>query len=248
LFRPGPVEATRYYYIYWSSRKADTIESDNEAGTVRPQLCNPEGPEIATEAKVQVPQAPPFADFDAHPKAADPGSEDPLPVIESGTQPDQDLHQRLWDNAYDSLDKEEETKKLVEGYVKTLAKVLEDEEAKDPRPAAASDVSSKIEGRRKEATKTSGTGATDILATLKNPTRRRAYMAKLVDDGRMRVEKSSRITKAVGGVADTVLLTKPVIDVVMSIPQAAPAALAWAGFCVGLQVSNYSFSPSYCGG
>jgi hypothetical protein len=159
-------------------------------------------------------------------------------VIESGTQQDQDLHQRLWDDAYDSLEKEEETTKFVEGYIKTLAKVLEDERSQGTSLTGASDVSLEIEGCMKEAANTPSTGPTDTLATLNDRTRRQEYMRKLVEDGKARVVKSSRITKAVGDVAETVLLTKPIIDVVMSIPQAAPAALPWAGFCVGLQVSN----------
>jgi hypothetical protein len=166
-------------------------------------------------------------------------------VIESGTQQDQDIHQRLWDDAYDSLEKEEETTNFVEGYIKTLAKVLENEKSQGTSPTGASDVPLEIESRMKEAAKTPSTGTTDILATLKDRTRRQEYMRKLVEDGKARIAKSSRITKAVGDVADTVLLTKPIIDTVMNIPQAAPAALPWAGFCVSLQVSNYPFFFSF---
>ncbi|KAI0388306.1 hypothetical protein F5Y17DRAFT_453334 [Xylariaceae sp. FL0594] len=43
----------------------------------------------------------------------------------------------------------------------------------------------------------------------------------------------------VGEVADFVLSAKALVDLVLqSVPQAAPAALPWAGVCLGLQVSS----------
>ena len=189
-------------------------------------------------AQAQVAQAPPVADVDARPTAADPGVKEPQSVTESGVQQDPSLSQKLWNDAYDSLEKEED--KLVKAYVNTLAKVLEDEKAVDASAAGSSDVSAEFKGlKAKEAADTSATGAIDISAELKDRTKRQMYMKKLVEKGKARVTKASKISEAVGDVAEAILKAKPMVDIVMSIPHAAPAALPWAGVCVGLQVSNY---------
>ena len=49
--------------------------------------------------------------------------------------------------------------------------------------------------------------------------------------------QSIQITTGVGEVTDFVLKAKKMVDVVLqSVPHAAPAALPWAGVCLGLQV------------
>lgn len=155
-------------------------------------------------------------------EVAHPGVKKPQPATESAAQPDPNLSQKLWNDAYDALVEDHDTVKVVESYLETLEVVLKEEKAK-------------------RVTEPSTSGGTTILAELKDRAKRQEYMAKLVNDGKARVAKASRITNAIGDVADNIYLAKPIVDIVMSIPQAAPAALPWAGFCIGLQVSNYSF-------
>jgi hypothetical protein len=81
--------------------------------------------------------------------------------------------------------------------------------------------------------------AADILTKLKDPTTRQKHMRELVQTGREKISGAYGITTGVAKVADFILSAKGMIDLVLqSVPQAAPAALPWAGVCVGLQVSN----------
>lgn len=159
---------------------------------------------------------------------------------ESGSQEDHNLHRKLWNDAYDSLEKDEDEAKFVGPYMQTLVEVLEEERAKETFPPGADDGSAGVGQRSaKKVSDGSTSGATDILAKLKDRTRRQEHMKNLVNDGKERVARASRVTNAVGDVADTILLTKPIVDAVITIPQAAPAALPWAGFIVALQVSKH---------
>lgn len=121
--------------------------------------------------------------------------------------------ERLWNAAYDSLELEDA--ELVGSYVIILKKVLGGETG-DPSTA-------------------------DARAELEDPTTRQKHMRKLVQNGQEKISKASRITTGVGDVANFVLSAKEMVDLVLkSVPQAAPAALPWAGVCLGLQVSNHS--------
>jgi len=180
-------------------------------------------------AQAQVPQASPVADVDARPTAAHPGTKEPQPVTES-------VSQRLWNDAYDSLKKDND--KLVKAYMKTLMK----EDATDDSAAGASNGSAELKDLRAEkAINTSAAKAIDIPAELEDRGNRQRYMEILVKNGKAKFDKTSKISKAVGDVADAILKAKPIVDIVLSIPQAAPAALPWAGVCVGLHVSNHPF-------
>jgi hypothetical protein len=120
--------------------------------------------------------------------------------------------QRLWNAAYDSLEREDA--ELVQSYVNTLEQVL--------------------------GVKKLELSAADVSAKLKDPTTRQIYMRELVQKGQEKIFKASGITTGVGEVADFILSAKEMVDLVLrSVPQAAPAALPWAGVCLGLQVSNH---------
>ncbi|KAK3364935.1 hypothetical protein B0T24DRAFT_683586 [Lasiosphaeria ovina] len=55
--------------------------------------------------------------------------------------------------------------------------------------------------------------------------------------GDIGISKASRITTGVGEVAGFILSAKGMVNLVLqSVPQAAPAALPWAGVCLGLQM------------
>jgi hypothetical protein len=204
------------------------------------------------------------------PPAAGPGAKESQQATESAAQQDPELSQELWNAAYDILEKNES--KLVESYVKTLVKVLVDEELEDldakrtieTVAAGACDISAKRKDlvskileelrdpKAKKTIDTSAAGASDvstkleklradISVELKDWTNQRLFIKQLVNKGQVKVAKASKITRGVGDVANAILGAKPVVDTVLLIPQAAPAALPWAGVCVGLQVSHRHF-------
>ncbi|KAK3943773.1 hypothetical protein QBC46DRAFT_376209 [Diplogelasinospora grovesii] len=66
---------------------------------------------------------------------------------------------------------------------------------------------------------------------------RQKHMKELVQKGQEKIFKAARITAGVGDVADFILSAKKMVDTVLqTVPHAAPAALPWAGVCVGLQI------------
>ncbi|KAL7917745.1 hypothetical protein ACQKWADRAFT_317118 [Trichoderma austrokoningii] len=118
--------------------------------------------------------------------------------------------QRLWNAAYDSLKRDNDTAELAKSYIKTLTGVLNE---------AAPNISASGE---------------DTLASLDDPTKRQEYMKKFVDEGQKKVATSSKIVGTVGDITQFIISAKGMIDAaVQNIPQ---AALPWAGVCIGLQI------------
>jgi hypothetical protein len=163
---------------------------------------------------------PHYASLVVDPATVDPGAEEHQPLTRPIEQQSSELSisQRLWNAAYDSLEEDKDTADLVRSYLKTLTVVLSAEKASDVLAPEADNLAAQVE----------------------SPIRRQEYLKKLVDEGRKRIETSSKIKMAVGDIAQFILSAKGMIDLaIQNIPQ---AALPWAGVCIGLQVSMSSLA------
>ncbi|KAK5055224.1 hypothetical protein LTR84_012974 [Exophiala bonariae] len=123
------------------------------------------------------------------------------------------LSQTLWDAAYEII--ESEHADLMKNYLSVLRKFLE---------------------TGKTVEQITLPDALELSAKLNKKVDRQAYMAQLVKTGKSKIERSSKVSLVVGTLAGGILKLQPLIDVVMAVPQAAPAAIPWAGVCVGLQM------------
>jgi len=243
-------------------RPLSEIQSAITVASAAQEISNPSSNHVA-QAQVP-PSVLPITVAQAGPAHTDPRAKAPQSATESVVQQDSNLSQKLWNDAYDCLEKD--NVKLVEAYKNTLAEVLVDEYFKDLNAKTASDTSITRAGDASAELKNRNARTLDnlkhpkansaarvsdsvdrrdlkakILDELKVPAKRQMHMEKLVKEGQAKIEKVSKITKGVGNLAKAILQAKPVVDIVLQIPQAAPAALPWAGVCVGLQVSNHHF-------
>ncbi|KAJ8129608.1 hypothetical protein O1611_g4022 [Lasiodiplodia mahajangana] len=136
-----------------------------------------------------------------------PDNPTPASPIES-SNPTISVSEELWDTAFRKLEANET--ELVGSYMKILREVLGGE---------------------------SGETTTDLPDEMNNQVERQKYMRELVKRGRERIERASKITTKVGSIADFILSSKGIVDLtIQAVPQAAPAALPWAGVCLGLEI------------
>ncbi|KAK4232878.1 hypothetical protein C8A03DRAFT_39469, partial [Achaetomium macrosporum] len=187
--------------------KASSIFATESCAPPSPSAAAAKAARTGTDARVPSDHQPPAA-LQTLPPAL-PAKPAPKPPPTESTEPPTPVlsaSERLWNAAYDSL--ETDNADLVMLYVKTLETVL------GANPGVAPD--------------------TNISTELHNPTKRQMHMRRLVEEGRAKISRASKITNGVGDVADFVLSVKGIIDLaVQSVPQ---AALPWAGVCVGLQI------------
>ncbi|KAK4196451.1 hypothetical protein QBC40DRAFT_313587 [Triangularia verruculosa] len=133
------------------------------------------------------PLSPPTADS----QAARPSTEATSIVTEFTKQPTLTIStsERLWNAVYDSL--ETDNAELVILYIKTLEIVL------GVNLGVAPDA--------------------NISAELYNPTKLQIYIRRLVEEGRAKISRVSKITNGVGDVADFILSVKGIIDLAKDI-------------------------------
>lgn len=153
--------------------------------------------------------------------------------------------QNLWNQAFDQLAKDEES--LVEAYLKILAKLLLDNTLEDVTAKESKEYLTQLLGRHEvskrgdsSVPRLSQAAVKNLKAELGDHTQRQKFMTMLVEDGKAKALKSQKIAETLGNVAGTLLSVKPIVDAVLQISQTAPAALSWAGICVGLNVSYNS--------
>lgn len=195
---------------------AQVAPSNPDAGTAStvPEAANSPS-NCAAQLRIP-PSVAPIIDRHAE---ADPGHEECQSVTKPTKQQDQEWQtpelstsQRLWNTAYNNLEKNDNTAKLVNSYVDILTTGLESIRASN----------------------TSASEVNDISAELKDPIKRQTYMRNLVEDGQKKIATTSTIAEGVDNVIEYIDKAKNMISVAIgNIPQ---AALPWAGVCLGLQV------------
>ncbi|CAK7233998.1 hypothetical protein SEUCBS140593_008789 [Sporothrix eucalyptigena] len=62
-------------------------------------------------------------------------------------------------------------------------------------------------------------------------------MVRLVKLGQEKIKRATKITESMGSFVEKILLAKPMVDFMLqNVPQAAPAAVPWAGVCMALDM------------
>lgn len=162
------------------------------------------------ELQLSDPPDPSAAPLEQHPESLQAGTaSEPTPEPSLATQRAA-KSQEIWNEAFDLIEKDEETAEIAKAYLAILNTTLGDgsldaniEEEADEEPAAI----------------------------------RQRQMIRLVDQGKIKIKKSSKITNAVKSFVESVLEAKPLGDfVIKNVPQAAPAALPWACVCGALEI------------
>ncbi len=119
--------------------------------------------------------------------------------------------ERLWDEAYDVLKKEQS--ELVEAYEKILS------------------------SQQEHGIESNGAKTQQNLIDQIDPNRRRQQMKELIDAGLNHTVREARIKERVSTVTDVVLSVKDVVSTaIKAVPQ---AALAWTSVCVALEVGLF---------
>lgn len=189
-----------------------TIVADAGGDAIKPP--QPDAPSTQQNTDEALPKA-----VDAEDAIKPTSNLDPSPALTDSNARDPlpsdnpSLSQDLWNKAYDEIEADEED--LVKSYALALKVYLND---KSPNEPPLSD--------------------TEFLAQFKDRAKRQEFMKNLLEEGKKRVARTVAVSNIVGNIAKTILRVKPAADIVLTVPQAAPAALPWAGVCVGLEVGN----------
>ncbi|EPE03477.1 nacht and wd40 domain protein [Ophiostoma piceae UAMH 11346] len=140
------------------------------------------------------------------PTVDEPGS-DADPIAQGITQTVPVLNsQEVWNEAFNRIEEDQETAELFQAYMKVLNDTL---------------------GSSSDGGDDDTVG--DMEAESRSAATRQKQMARLVKEGQEKIQRTSKITKAVGDFVEAVLVLKPAGDfVIKNIPQASPAALPWA--------------------
>jgi hypothetical protein len=253
-----------------SHEQETTTTIDMGAKDSQPQMAESAAQETSRESSSKAAQALVVSSV-LHDTAAQ-GSEigrnhkakEPQPMTQS-VAPALSTSQRLWNEAYESIEKDEATAKLTKAYMRILTTVLMPDEASYTAPSESGDLlvePKDTSDREKFITQLAKAYVTKILTTvfktekaydtaafrakdlstrlneLKDPTKRQEYMKVLVEGGQAKISATTalKIVNGVGAVAQfLVSAMDPISVAVGNLPQ---AALPWAGVCIGLQVST----------
>ena len=200
------------------------------------------------------------------PEGPKPGAKESQPATES---PDLLTSQKIWNKAYEDLEKDNDTKELVDCYMIILTTFLKAKKAPDTSASGASDVLAELNDPTKREVHR------EELVKLNEPIKREMHIAELVKSymthkkapdtsasgvidisdelkdpikGRMNMEelveeglkKVSMAMKIAKGVGVVPELIISAKEVIdPAIGNIPQAALPWAGICIGLQVSTH---------